>query len=93
MRDITLRIFLSVANVSKNQKPNVNLFVLSLWIIHVHNEVDTYVDGHSYWWLETYGGVLIYRELNETGAMQFSQMLLKQVASNVPQKLSDGHME
>ena len=28
MRDFTLGIFLSVADVSKNRKPNVNLFVL-----------------------------------------------------------------
>ena len=51
----------------------------------------TYDDGLSYRWLETCGGVLSYRGLHETGAIQFSQMLLKQVTSNVPQNLSDGH--
>ena len=51
----------------------------------------TYDDGLSYRWLETCGGVLSYRGLHETGSIQFSQMLLKQVTSNVPQKLSDGH--
>ena len=44
MRDITLGIFLSVADVSKNRKQEVNLFVLSLWMKHVHNEVD------NVWW-------------------------------------------
>ena len=88
MRDFTLGIFLLVADVSENRKPNMNLFVLSLWMKHVHNEVD------NIWWrtqLETCGGVLSYRGLHETGAIQFSQMLLKQVTSNVSQKLSDGH--
>ena len=50
-----------------------------------------YDDGHSYQWLEMCGGVLSYRGLHETGAIQFSQLLLKQEISNVPQKLSDGH--
>ena len=49
-----------------------------------------YDDGLSYRWLETCGGVLSYRGLHETGAIQFSQMLLKHVMSNVLQKLSDG---
>ena len=47
MRDFTLGIFLSVADVSKNRKPNVNLFVLSLWMKHVHNEVD-----NVWWWTQ-----------------------------------------
>ena len=38
-----------------------------------------YDDGLSYRWLETCGGVLSYRGLHETGAIQFSQMLLKHV--------------
>ena len=30
----------------------------------------TYGDGLSNWWLATYGGVLSYQGLHETGAMQ-----------------------
>ena len=38
-RNFTLRIFLSVANVSKIQKQNVNLFVLSVIAHMFTNEV------------------------------------------------------
>ena len=30
----------------------------------------TYADGLSYRWLDTYGGLLSYRGLHETGAVQ-----------------------
>ena len=40
-------------------------------IAHMYTmKLITYGDGLSYWWLETYGGVLSYRGLHETGAMQ-----------------------
>ena len=57
-RNFTLRIFISVANVSKIGKQNVNLFVLSV-IAHMYRmKLTTYDDGLSYRWLEAYGGVL-----------------------------------
>ena len=62
--------FLSVANVSKIRKQNVNLFVLSV-IAHIFTmKLITYADELSYRWLETYGGLLSYRGLHETGAVQ-----------------------
>ena len=62
--NFTLRIFLSVANVSKIRKQNVILFVLSV-IAHMFTmtliALITYADEISYRWLEMYGGVLSYR--------------------------------
>ena len=75
--NFTLRISLSVANASKIRKQNVNLFVLSV-IVHMFTmKLVTYAQGLSYRWLETYGGVLIYRGLHETNAMQ------KRLLSNI----------
>ena len=68
----------------------ISLFLVCEWNMYTMKLI-TYDDGLSYRWLKTCCGVLSYRGLHETGAIQFSQMLLKQVTSNVPQKLSDGH--
>ena len=64
-RNFTLCIFLSKANVStcKNRSLCVIAHMCTMKLI-------TYSDGLSYRWLETYGGVLSYRGLHETGAMQ-----------------------
>ena len=75
-RNFTLRIFLSVANASKIRKENANLFVLSV-IVHMLMKLVTYAEGLGYQWLETYCGVLSYRGLHETGAMQ------KRLLSNI----------
>ena len=69
-RNVTLRIFLSVANASKIQKQNENLFVLSVLVHMLTMKLVTYAEGLSYRWLETYGGVFSYRGLHKTGAMQ-----------------------
>ena len=48
----------------------MNLFVLSV-IAHMFTmKLIMYADGLSYRWLETYGGLLSYRGLHETGAVQ-----------------------
>ena len=40
-------------------------------IAHMYTmKLITYGDGLSNWWLATYGGVLSYQGLHETGAMQ-----------------------
>ena len=81
-RNFTLHIFLSVANVSKIRKQNVNLFVLAnvskirkqnvnLFVLsliaHMFTmKLITYADGLSYRRLETYGGILGYRGLHKT---------------------------
>ena len=76
-RNLTLRNFLSVANASEIRKQNANLFVLSV-IVHMFTmKLVTYAEGFSYRWLETYCGVLSYRGLHETGAMQ------KRLLSNI----------
>ena len=64
-RNFTLCIFLSKAIVStcKNRSLCVIAHMYTMKLI-------TYDDGLSYRWLETYGGVLSYRGLHETGAMQ-----------------------
>ena len=64
-RNFTLCIFLSKANVSTCK--NLSLCVIA----HMCTmKLITYGDGLSYPWLETYGGVLSYQGLHETGAMQ-----------------------
>ena len=80
-RSFTLRIFLSVANVSKIQKQNVNLFVLSV-IAHMFTmKLITYADRLSYRWLETYGGLLSYRGIHKTGGRNtFIYHLLPNIA-------------
>ena len=64
-RNFTLCIFLSKANVStcKNRSLCVIAHMCTMKLI-------MYGDGLSYRWLETYGGILSYRGLHKTGAMQ-----------------------
>ena len=70
-RNFTLHIFLSVANVSKIQKQNVNLFVLSV-IAHMFTmKFITYADTQlpvvrDIWWLTQLPGVTRNRCSAET---------------------------
>ena len=61
-----------LANVTKIRKQNVNLFVLSVIAYMFTMKLIRYADGLSYRGLETYGGILGYRGLHKTGAMQKS---------------------
>ena len=64
-RNFTLCIFLSKANVSTCKDRSLCV------IAHMYTmKLIMYGDGLSYQWLETYGGVLSYRGLHETDAMQ-----------------------
>ena len=64
-RNFTMHIFLSKVNVRTCK--NRSLCV----IVHMYTmQFITYGDRLSYWWLDTYGGILSYRGLHETGAMQ-----------------------
>ena len=65
MREDSVATSHSKANVStwKNRSLCVIAHMYTMKLI-------MYGDGLSYRWLETYGGVLSYRGLHETGAMQ-----------------------